>query len=104
MHHCTSVHHARPRFVCHTHQPPETRTCHWGFDSANWAAYIQVAEDYPEEERARLAEELVTVKRRFSHNKVKRKWVSAAAQRCKGGKVSRHQVQPAPGEAGREAS
>ena len=30
------------RFVCHTHQAPETRTCHWGFDSANWAAYIQV--------------------------------------------------------------
>ena len=23
-------------------QAPETRTCHWGFDSANWAAYIQV--------------------------------------------------------------
>ena len=30
------------RFVCHSHQAPETRTCHWGFDSGNWAAYIQV--------------------------------------------------------------
>jgi len=63
------------RFVCHTHQAPETRTCHWGFDSANWAAYIQVAEDYGEEERERLQEELSSVKRRFSHNKVKRKWI-----------------------------
>ena len=26
-------------------QAPETRTCHWGFDSANWAAYIQVTAD-----------------------------------------------------------
>ena len=81
-------------------QAPETRTCHWGFDSANWAAYIQVriftndcieaaltgrffnwldrqvSEDYGEDERERLQEELSAVKRRFSHNKVKRKWVS----------------------------
>ena len=35
-----------------------------------------MAEDYSEEEIERLQEELATVKRRFSHNKVKRKWVS----------------------------
>ena len=35
-----------------------------------------MAEDYGEEERERLQEELSSVKRRFSHNKVKRKWVS----------------------------
>ena len=40
------------------------------------ADYAQVAEDYGEEERERLQEELSSVKRRFSHNKVKRKWVS----------------------------
>ena len=35
-----------------------------------------MAEDYSEEEIERLQEELATVKTRFSHNKVKRKWVS----------------------------
>jgi len=75
------------RFVCHTHQAPETRTCHWGFDSANWAAYIQVAEDYGEEERERLQEELSSVKRRFSHNKVKRKWIENDA-----GEAKRHRA------------
>ena len=30
------------KFVCHSHSKQENRTCHWGFDSANWAAYIQV--------------------------------------------------------------
>jgi len=64
------------RFVCHTHQTPETRTCHWGFDSANWAAYIQVCEDYTEEEREKFNEELSSIKKRFSqNNKVKRKWM-----------------------------
>merc|ERR1719234_1903638 len=38
-------------------------------------AYIQVAEDYGDDERERLQEELSSVKRRFSHNKVKRKWI-----------------------------
>ena len=35
-----------------------------------------MAEDYGDDERERLQEELSSVKRRFSHNKVKRKWVS----------------------------
>ena len=30
------------KFVSHSHSKQENRTCHWGFDSANWAAYIQV--------------------------------------------------------------
>ena len=42
----------------------------------NVIGWWQVAEDYGDEERERLQEELSTVKRRFSHNKVKRKWVS----------------------------
>ena len=32
------------KFVCHSHSKQENRTCHWGFDSANWAAYIQVSQ------------------------------------------------------------
>ena len=47
----------------------------WG-KSLNVIGWWQVAEDYGDEERERLQEELSTVKRRFSHNKVKRKWVS----------------------------
>lgn len=31
------------RFVCHVHDPrQENQTCHWGFDSNNWRAYIHV--------------------------------------------------------------
>jgi len=71
------------RFVCHSHQPPETRTCHWGFDSGNWAAYIQVCEDYGDEEREKLNEELSTIKKRFSHTKVKRKWIENEREEVK---------------------
>lgn len=28
------------RFVAHAHGAPENRTCHWGFDSDNWRAYV----------------------------------------------------------------
>ncbi|XP_055684317.1 ski oncogene [Lutzomyia longipalpis] len=33
------------RFVCHVHGEQEEQTCHWGFDSGNWRAYIHVAYD-----------------------------------------------------------
>jgi SKI/SNO/DAC family/c-SKI Smad4 binding domain len=32
-------------FVCHAHRPQENQTCHWGFDSGNWRAYLHVALD-----------------------------------------------------------
>ncbi|XP_051970098.1 ski-like protein [Xyrauchen texanus] len=31
------------RFVMHSHRQPDKRTCHWGFDSAKWACYLQLA-------------------------------------------------------------
>ena len=37
---------------------------------------VQVCEDYEEDEREKYNEELFGIKRRFSHPKVKRKWVS----------------------------
>ena len=37
---------------------------------------MQVCEDYEDEEREKYNEELTGIKRRFSHPKVKRKWVS----------------------------
>lgn len=33
-------------FVFHGHRPQEEQTCHWGFDSGKWRAYIHVADDY----------------------------------------------------------
>jgi len=32
-------------FVAHSHGHQESRTCHWGFDAANWRAYLQLATD-----------------------------------------------------------
>ncbi|XP_041130041.1 ski oncogene-like [Polyodon spathula] len=34
------------KFVVHSHKALENRTCHWGFDSANWRAYILLSQDY----------------------------------------------------------
>ena len=39
------------QFVCHSHGDQESRTCHWGFDTANWRAYIQLAPDIADDER-----------------------------------------------------
>lgn len=36
------------KFVCHAHRALENRTCHWGFDSANWRAYLLLAQDQPD--------------------------------------------------------
>jgi len=39
------------QFVCHSHGDQESRTCHWGFDAANWRAYLQLAPDIADDER-----------------------------------------------------
>lgn len=36
------------RFVCHVHRDLENRTCHWGFDSGNWRAYLLLSKDQPD--------------------------------------------------------
>ncbi|XP_073985939.1 sno oncogene isoform X2 [Rhodnius prolixus] len=36
------------QFVCHSHRSPENRTCHWGFDSDNWRAYLLLCRDQPD--------------------------------------------------------
>uniref|UniRef100_A0AAX7TC59 Ski oncogene n=1 Tax=Astatotilapia calliptera TaxID=8154 RepID=A0AAX7TC59_ASTCA len=63
------------KFVVHGHKAQENRTCHWGFDSANWRAYILLGEDYTEkEEKARLELFLDEIKEKFDFaNKYKRK-------------------------------
>lgn len=35
------------RFVRHAHRSLEKRTCHWGFDSANWRSYLLLSRDQP---------------------------------------------------------
>ncbi|CAL8320523.1 unnamed protein product [Arctogadus glacialis] len=60
------------KFVMHSHKSPDKRTCHWGFDSAKWPCYLQLARKYegtPEE--TRLKELLDEVKEKF-HYQLKR--------------------------------
>ncbi|XP_028855373.1 v-ski avian sarcoma viral oncogene homolog b isoform X2 [Denticeps clupeoides] len=55
------------KFVVHSHKRLENRTCHWGFDSANWRSYILLDRDYTDkEERGRLQRLLDDVKAKFS--------------------------------------
>ncbi|XP_069548466.1 ski-like protein [Brachyistius frenatus] len=60
------------KFVMHSHKSPDKRTCHWGFDSAKWPCYLQLARKYqgtPEEPR--LKQLLDEVKEKF-HYQLKR--------------------------------
>ncbi|XP_056364109.1 ski oncogene [Oenanthe melanoleuca] len=63
------------KFVVHSHKSLENRTCHWGFDSANWRSYILLSQDYAgKEEKARLGQLLDEMKEKFDYNnKYKRK-------------------------------
>lgn len=54
------------KFVCHVHQRQENRTLHWGFDSNNWRAYLQVAED--EDNREKYATYLNDLRDREQHD------------------------------------
>ncbi|RVE71240.1 hypothetical protein OJAV_G00071900 [Oryzias javanicus] len=69
------------KFVVHSHKAQENRTCHWGFDSANWRAYILLSQDYTgKEEKARLEQVLDDIKEKFDFaNKYKRKASSRAS-------------------------
>ncbi|XP_056148527.1 ski-like protein [Lampris incognitus] len=60
------------KFVMHSHKSPDKRTCHWGFDSAKWPCYLQLARKYqgtPEEPQ--LKQLLDEVKEKF-HYQLKR--------------------------------
>jgi len=50
---CAACHHEFDveQFVCHSHGDQESRTCHWGFDAANWRLYLQLAPDIADDER-----------------------------------------------------
>ncbi|CAI5678684.1 unnamed protein product [Oreochromis niloticus] len=80
------------KFVVHGHKAQENRTCHWGFDSANWRAYILLGQDYTEkEEKARLELFLDEIKEKFDFaNKYKRKASSKVSDPIPG-KKSKHE-------------
>ncbi|KAL0978699.1 hypothetical protein UPYG_G00174070 [Umbra pygmaea] len=54
------------KFVVHSHKRLENRTVHWGFDSANWRAYVLLDPDYTgKEEKALLEQHLKEIKSKF---------------------------------------
>ncbi len=58
------------RFVMHSHRQPDKRTCHWGFDSAKWGCYLQLAQRHlgtVEEEK--LKKSLEDMKAKFQQEK-----------------------------------
>ncbi|KAF7691565.1 SKI-like proto-oncogene b [Silurus meridionalis] len=55
------------RFVMHSHRQPEKRTCHWGFDSAKWACYLQLGRRYQgTAEEGKLEQLLEAMKLKFT--------------------------------------
>ncbi|KAJ0011995.1 hypothetical protein NQD34_012970 [Periophthalmus magnuspinnatus] len=60
------------KFVMHSHKSPDKRTCHWGFDSAKWPCYLQLARKYQgSSEEPKLKQRLNEVKEKF-HFQLKR--------------------------------
>nr|XP_057911737.1 v-ski avian sarcoma viral oncogene homolog b [Doryrhamphus excisus] len=54
------------KFVVHSHKRLENRTVHWGFDSANWRAYVLLDPDYNgKEEKGRLEQLLGDLKGKY---------------------------------------
>lgn len=54
------------KFVVHSHKRLENRTVHWGFDSANWRAYVLLDQDYTgKEEKSHLEQLLKEIKGKF---------------------------------------
>ncbi|KAA0707671.1 Ski oncogene [Triplophysa tibetana] len=47
------------KFVVHSHKSLENRTCHWGFDSSNWRAYVLLDQDYTEKEEIGALQQLL---------------------------------------------
>ncbi|XP_076315764.1 ski oncogene-like [Tachypleus tridentatus] len=66
-------------FVCHAHRAKENRTCHWGFDSSNWRAYLMIAKE--EGNREKVKQHLEDVKTRFehTHNRMRKHVISEDA-------------------------
>ncbi|XP_071386444.1 v-ski avian sarcoma viral oncogene homolog b [Centroberyx affinis] len=58
------------KFVVHSHKRLENRTVHWGFDSANWRAYVLLDPDYTgKEEKSHLEQLLKELKGKYDLTK-----------------------------------
>nr|SVE76061.1 EOG090X0EYT [Daphnia hispanica] len=57
-------------FISHAHRSVENRTCHWGFDSTNWRAYLLLArrQQQPQPSNDVLLHQLEEFKNRFFSN------------------------------------
>ncbi|XP_075214340.1 sno oncogene [Lycorma delicatula] len=66
------------KFVCHAHRALENRTCHWGFDSANWRAYLLLSQDQPDLEHLNTL--LEHFKQQHLNTPLKRKQTSTERQ------------------------
>ena len=62
--HCQGMFSPR-KFVVHSHRALEKRTCHWGFDSANWRSYILLAKD--QDSREHMQRALDEIKEKFEY-------------------------------------
>ncbi len=51
------------KFVMHSHKGKENRTCHWGFDSANWRSYVLLSREQETDEKYQAA--LADMKAKF---------------------------------------
>ena len=80
------------KFVCHSHDP-KNRTCHWGFDSENWRAYLHLAEDYTDLEREKLAKIVADFKNRYQAKPTAANSLTNPLASAKRKTVRHHQVQ-----------
>ncbi|XP_029433744.1 ski oncogene isoform X2 [Rhinatrema bivittatum] len=92
------------KFVVHSHKPLENRTCHWGFDSANWRAYILLGQDYTgKEEKGRLEQLLDDMKDKFDYNnKYKRKAARISSELAAKKSKTDDSISQSPGSAEKE--
>ena len=54
------------KFICHSHSNTENRTCHWGFESANWRSYLHFSESYSDADKAKLEKRFGDFKSKFA--------------------------------------
>uniref|UniRef100_A0A8D0DDR4 SKI-like proto-oncogene a n=1 Tax=Sander lucioperca TaxID=283035 RepID=A0A8D0DDR4_SANLU len=79
------------KFVMHSHKSPDKRTCHWGFDSAKWPCYLQLARKYqgmPEEPKLKQLLDEVKEKFHYQHKRSLDKVSALLNDTCVFGKTS----------------
>ena len=70
-----------PSFISHAHRSVENRTCHWGFDSAQWRSYLLLARK--QQHHDTLLCRLEEFKNRFSTSKTSSSTASKRKQQVR---------------------